>query len=173
MANSFFDVLMPFVRIPYIWAPVYMFLLVWMWVNHRYKGLFWCFCFFMTFVFCDYISASLIKNLIQRLRPCNDESLRYLIRQIVKCGSGYSFPSSHATNHFGLSFFIIFTLKKYSKWIYPLAFFWALLICFAQVYVGVHYPFDILGGAVLGILIAKLFSIYFVNRIQKYAGTQL
>ncbi|HMN33588.1 MAG: phosphatase PAP2 family protein [Chitinophagaceae bacterium] len=168
MSNSLFDIVMPFIRIPYFWAPVYLFLLVWMWTQFRYKGLFWCFCFFITFVFCDYISASVIKNLVQRVRPCNDESLQYLIRRIVHCGSGYSFPSSHAANHFGLSFFIIFTLKNQGKWVVPLALTWALLICFAQVYVGVHYPFDILGGAILGIMIAKLISTYFNLKINKW-----
>lgn len=166
MSNSFFDALMPLLRIPYFWAPVYLFLLVWMWSTFNQKGLIWCLFFFMTFVFCDYISAHFIKNWVQRIRPCNDESLAFIIHKVVQCGSGYSFPSSHATNHFGLSFFIIFTLGNQYKYVKFFAIAWALLICFAQVYVGVHYPFDILGGALLGVIIAKLIAIYFNQKVS-------
>ncbi len=165
LSNPWFDTLMPLLRIPYFWAPVYLFLLVWMWLRYRKEGLVWCLFFFITFVFCDYISAHFIKSMVQRVRPCNDPSLNFLIHRIVQCGSGYSFPSSHAANHFGLSFFMIFTLGKQYKYLTLLALTWASLVCFAQVYVGVHYPFDILCGAMLGVLIAKYTAWYFHKKV--------
>ena len=165
MSNKPFDVVMPFLRIPYFWAPVYLFLLVWMWRNHRKDGLIWCFFFFMTFAFCDYISAHFIKNWVQRIRPCNDESLAYVIHRLVECGRGYSFPSTHATNHFGMSFFIIFTIGHKSPYVGFLVIAWAVIVCFAQIYVGVHYPFDILAGMILGVIIAKLMSLYFHTKV--------
>jgi undecaprenyl-diphosphatase len=94
--------------------------------------------------------------------------LAFSIREIVRCGSGFSFPSSHATNHFGLSAFIIFTLHHKNKWIIPLAIFWAILVCYAQLYVAVHYPIDILCGAILGITIAKLNSVYYLKRFKDF-----
>ncbi|MEZ5047926.1 MAG: phosphatase PAP2 family protein [Chitinophagaceae bacterium] len=164
--NTFFDFIMPFFRNPYFWAPVYFFLLVWMYYQFGKKGLLWCLFFFLTFVFADVISASFIKPLIQRIRPCHDIQLTAYLRTLVPCGSGFSFPSSHASNHFALSSFIHFTLGKKNKWISVLAYIWALGVCFAQLYVGVHYPSDILAGMLLGWLIAKMISLYFHNRVQ-------
>ncbi len=166
MSNRYFDQLMPFLRIPYVWAPVYLFLLVWMWSAYRMAGLMWCVFFFLTFVFCDSISAHFIKHLVQRLRPCNDPALSLMIHRIVPCGSGFSFPSAHASNHFGLAFFMIFTLGKKYPYLTPVVLCWALAVCFAQIYCGVHYPFDICAGAVLGLIIAKLLSMYFHRKVR-------
>jgi membrane-associated phospholipid phosphatase len=78
----------------------------------------------------------------------------------VPCGSGYSMPSAHAANHFGIAVFLI-TFFAYIERKYKYAIlFWASLICFAQVYVGVHYPFDMLFGALLGGLVGFLVSTY-------------
>lgn len=167
-SNSLFDFVMPFIRNPYFWAPVYLFLLVYMWLNHKKEGLLWCLFFLITFAYCDFVSASIIKPFVHRVRPCNEPNLLFIIRDLVSCGSGFSFPSSHATNHFGMSFFIIFTLGKKNKWVIPVVIFWAALVCYAQMYVGVHYLFDILCGAFLGILIAKLNSIYYLKRFKDF-----
>ena len=94
--------------------------------------------------------------MVERLRPCNDLDLAGQIRVLVDCGSGFSFVSSHATNHFAISFLLISLYYRQWKWIFPLCFLWAFVVSYAQVYVGVHYPFDILGGAALGILIGLL-----------------
>ncbi len=166
MVNPLFDNLMPLLRNPFFWAPVYLFLLVWMFTVYKKAGLVWCLFFFITFIFCDYISAHIFKAMVQRVRPCNDESLAYLIRRIVQCGSGYSFPSTHAANHFGLSFFMIFTLGKKYKYLAVIVLTWALSVCFAQVYCGVHYPFDILAGALTGMLIARMTAAYFHHKVS-------
>ena len=104
----------------------------------------------LTFGCTDFISSSLIKPTVQRLRPCNDPEIKSDVKNLVDCGSGYSFPSSHASNHFGLAVFLI--VLFFSKWklILPIGLLWAASISFAQVYVGVHYPIDILAGAMLG-----------------------
>jgi undecaprenyl-diphosphatase len=97
-----------------------------------------------------------------RLRPCNDPINSLHMRLLVECGSGYSFPSSHATNHFGMSLFLYFSFGKFYKWIKPTVILWAALVSYAQVYVGVHYPIDVFTGAIIGsligFLIAKLFN---------------
>ena len=164
-ANPVLDTLTVFFRNPYFWAPVYLFLLIWMFQSFGQKGLWWCGFFLLTFLFCDAISASLIKPIIHRIRPCNDLELPFTLRQLVHCGSGFSFPSSHATNHVGFAVFIILTLRHIHKWVVPLAISWALVICFSQVYVAVHYPSDILGGAILGSAIGWFNARYFKYRI--------
>jgi undecaprenyl-diphosphatase len=83
------------------------------------------------------------------------------MRLLVQCGSGYSFPSTHATNHFAFALFMIGTLAQRYRWIVAPLIIWAAAIAYAQVYVGVHYPFDVLCGALLGssigIFVARVF----------------
>jgi len=94
--------------------------------------------------------------LVARVRPCNDFSLATDIIHRVPCGSGLSFPSAHATNHFAIAVFLICLF--YSRWkpVLPIGIFWAFIISFAQVYVGVHYPVDVTTGALLGITIGLI-----------------
>jgi membrane-associated phospholipid phosphatase len=94
-----------------------------------------------------------IKPLVHRLRPCNDPELSSQVHLLVGCGSGYSFVSSHAANHFGFALFIIILFKDRFSWITVPALLWAFLVSFAQVYVGLHYPADVTLGALIGILI--------------------
>ena len=107
----------------------------------------------ITVLLTDQIASNIIKPAVHRLRPCNDPIMLPHIHLMVDCGTGFSFVSSHASNHFGIAVFLILILRKRFSWITPVALFWATLICFAQVYVGLHYPFDIIGGALLGVMI--------------------
>ncbi len=154
--NGFLDAVMPWLRNPITWAPLYLFLLVFMLQNYGKQAWLWMLFFVITFGIGDFLSASIIKPWIHRPRPCNDELLSQVDVLLVHCGSGYSFPSTHATNHFALAFFMIFSLKPTSRYIKFLLFLWAFSISYAQVYVGVHYPVDVLAGGLLGILIGTL-----------------
>jgi undecaprenyl-diphosphatase len=82
----------------------------------------------------------------------------------VPCGSGLSFPSSHAANHFSISVFTGVTLGWYKKWIWPAVIAWAALVCYAQVYVGLHYPLDVFSGALLGALTGAATGKFFNRR---------
>jgi undecaprenyl-diphosphatase len=150
LSNSFFDWLMPALRNRFFWTPLYLFIIIFSIRNYGKQG--WIMILFLglTFGCTDFISSSLIKPTVQRLRPCNDPEIKSDVKNLVDCGSGYSFPSSHASNHFGLAVFLI--VLFFSKWklILPIGLLWAASISFAQVYVGVHYPIDILAGAMLG-----------------------
>jgi undecaprenyl-diphosphatase len=103
----------------------------------------------------DQLSANLIKNIVQRLRPCNNPELKNQLRLLVPCGGGFSFISAHATNHFAIAFFIS-SFYNEIKWAKLLALLWAFAIAFSQVYVGVHYPFDVICGAALGLLLGNV-----------------
>jgi len=164
--NSFCDAVMPYIRNQYFWAPLYLFLLIFMTANWGWRGLMWCAMFFISFTFSDFISAHLMKPYFHRTRPCNDPYLFHIMNNIVPCGSGYSFPSSHAANHFSMGIFSAVTLSKYAKWVWPVALIWALLVSFAQVYVGVHYPLDVTVGALLGICIGILTGTVFNRKIM-------
>ncbi len=157
LQNVYLDSFLPLVRNKYIWAPLYAFIISYLIINYRLKGLLIILFTILTVVLCDQISSSLIKPLAQRLRPCNDPILGDYVRLLVPCGGGFSFISSHASNHFGIAMTLGLSLKQY-KWVLPTGIAWATLISYAQIYVGVHYPFDILGGAVLGITCGWLVS---------------
>lgn len=163
--NAFFDTIMPFFRNQWFWVPLYLFLAILMPSNFRRNGWLWCLAFLLCFGISDQVSAHLIKPYIHRLRPCNDPVLQSVVHIIVPCGSGYSFPSSHATNHFALGIFSAITLQKHVKWIWPVAICWAALVSYAQVYVGVHFPLDVFCGAVIGIIVGwtagNVFNRYF------------
>ena len=95
------------------------------------------------------------------MRPCNDIIFQDTVELRVDCGGGYSFTSSHATNHFALAMFIIFTLGKKNRWIRWGLILWAGSIAYAQVYVGVHYPLDVFIGSLLGILIGTFVASFY------------
>jgi len=155
---------MPFVRNAYTWAPVYIFLLIFIPVNFK-RGLWWCLIFLCTVSLCDMTSTNLFKEVFHRLRPCADPDFFQNVRLVIeRCGGNYSFTSNHAANHFGMATFIFITLRSYFKnWVW-FGFLWAALIGYSQVYVGVHYPFDVLGGAIIGFGYGWLLGSFFNKR---------
>jgi len=143
------------------WIPLYLFVLYWIFKKHRKFA--WQFIFITLVVFAvtDFTSASILKPIFLRLRPCYDPELPIKVRDLVGCGGRYGLPSSHASNHFGLASFWFFTISWMSNrrwwWLWP----WALVIGYSQVYVGKHFPGDIIVGALLGTLVGTLFAILF------------
>jgi undecaprenyl-diphosphatase len=162
--NGFFDAVLPYWRNKYVWLPLYFFIMALLAFNYSKRGLKVIAVVLLTVALADIASSSIIKPLIKRTRPCNIEAVNWNVESLVPCGSGYSFTSSHATNHFALSIILILVLNfKRKIWRYMLLF-WAASIAYAQVYVGVHFPMDILAGSILGSLIA--ISVYLlVTRI--------
>jgi membrane-associated phospholipid phosphatase len=159
--NSFFDALMPFLRNSFVWAPVYLFIIVFVLLNYKLKGGWWIIFFLLVVACADMVGTNVFKLNVQRARPCNTPDLFPHLRMLVRCPSGYGFISNHAANHFGMAAFIFITFRHiFKKWTW-LAFLWAGAICYAQIYVGVHYPTDILGGAIVGVSFAVLFSYIF------------
>ena len=113
------------------------------------------------FAISDTLSSQIIKKNVQRIRPCNDPLISNMVELKVKCGGGYSYTSSHATNHFALAFFLIYTLGVQFRWIKWVLIFWASSIAYGQVYVGVHYPFDVISGAIIGGIIGILVATWY------------
>jgi len=151
-SNAFLDWLMPAMRNKYVWLPLYIFSFSWIAFNFTRRQSLFAVVFAILAVFAsDTISSKLIKNNVQRPRPCQVSSLEVIQR--VSCGSGYSFTSSHAANHFCVAAFVITVFGPLmGKWRH-LWWLWASMVGIAQIYVGLHYPLDILGGAILGIII--------------------
>jgi len=165
--NPVFDLVFVFIRQAEFWVPFYLFLLVFGLVNFGKRALWWSATLIMTAIISDLVSSSIIKNIIFRLRPCRNPDLANQVRVLVNyCPQSSSFTSSHACNHFALAFFIFITLNQTGSWRW-LLFLWAFLISYAQVYVGVHYPLDVLGGTLAGSSIGYIMSIFY----KKQFGT--
>ncbi|HNN31105.1 MAG TPA: phosphatase PAP2 family protein [Chitinophagaceae bacterium] len=164
--NTFLDNNLPWYRDSTTWLPLYLFLLLFVIFNYGKKSLPWIIAVAITATISDQISSNFLKNLIERPRPCNDVFIQHLGRLLLnRCPSSFSFTSSHAVNHFTAAMFIFTTLKpafgKYAT-LFPI---WAATICYAQVYVGVHYPLDVFAGAIagccIGIFAGKWYNKYY------------
>ncbi|MEP7165138.1 MAG: phosphatase PAP2 family protein [Ferruginibacter sp.] len=155
--NETLDVLMPFLRNSNSWMPLYLFLLVFALTNFKKNTWWWIFFAAGTVIVSNFISADIIKELIFRIRPCNDAELAGTARVLVTYRPQSSgFVSSHAANHFAMAAFFYYTLKDFmGKWAL-LFFLWAFSICYAQVYVGVHFPIDVICGGVIGFVFGYL-----------------
>ncbi|MEO8886674.1 MAG: phosphatase PAP2 family protein [Mucilaginibacter sp.] len=161
MANAFFDWIMPYMRNPRFWIPLYIFIIAFCLWRYKKTGAIIIILLALSAGFADFTSASLIKPAVQRVRPCRDPVTALTDINPVGCGTGYSFPSTHATDHFAMAAFLVLVFYKNWRWIALWATLWAGIICFAQVYVGVHYPLDVTGGAIYGILVGSLFAFIF------------
>ena len=136
------------------WIPLYAFLLGYLIYRFRQKSIWIVLGTIILITMSDQASVHLFKNVFERLRPCHEPSLAGMVH-IVRdhCGGLYGFVSSHAANTFGLAVFTALFIR--SRYYWTGIIFWALLVSCSRIYLGVHYPGDILGGAVLGALLAS------------------
>lgn len=154
--NSALNKVMPYYRSMYLWIPAYTFLAVYLLSNFGKKGLIFILCAGLTIGITDTLSSKVIKPTVQRLRPCQDDSVKAQVKLLVQCGSGYSFPSSHAANHFALVSFLIAAARIKNRLAVAALILWALSIGVAQIYVGLHYPSDVLVGSLLGLAVGNM-----------------
>ena len=113
----------------------------------------------------DQISSSVFKPLFERPRPCHNEAIKDLVYlPNGHCGGAYGFISSHSCNVFALASFITLLLKKHYKKIALVMFTWATLVAYSRIYMGVHYPGDVIAGAavglIIGVIIAKIAKLF-------------
>jgi undecaprenyl-diphosphatase len=156
IANPAFDVMMPFITdLNKFWYGRAFFGIVWLalMVFGGRKGRIIGLLLIPVVALSDQLSSSLIKKLVQRSRPCWDENGMPIVsnlKLLVECGGGYSFPSSHAVNNFAVAVFLSYHYRRLTAVFISLA----SLVVFTRMYVGVHYPSDVLGGAFIGAAVA-------------------
>lgn len=168
--NTFLDEILPIWRLKNTWIPLYILMFAAIVIRLKKQSIYWIIGIIIAVSLADIISSHWFKPYFDRVRPCNDVLLKpWVILRAPYCPGNGSFTSSHAANHFAIAAFVNFSLQPWLKWRGWIFYLWALIICFAQIYVGVHYPGDILGGAVLGIAlgwgISSLYNHYFRHKI--------
>jgi undecaprenyl-diphosphatase len=167
--NPIFDKILPIWRNANTWLPLYVFLIVFAVLNFKEKAFYWIIGAILTLVITDQLSSGVIKPFFERPRPCNDPFLIGHVRLLLDhCSGGYSFTSSHATNHFGFAIYVFITLRAlFKKWSY-LFIFWAATVSYSQVYVGVHYPLDVIFGSIIGSSIGYATSQIFIRQVGSF-----
>lgn len=165
--HPFLDSFFLFWREERTWYLLYAFLIGFS--LYKFKTKAWVFIVgaIVTVMLSDQISSQLFKPYFQRPRPCMDENFKQFVRLFTNdCPTAFSFTSSHATNHFGLAIFFMGTLGFAMKGYKYLWLLWAFLIAYGQVYIGVHYPTDVIAGSLIGILVGS-FSVYLYKQLHK------
>lgn len=139
-----------FTSIP-VWIPLYLAIIFVFFKRLELRGVWALLAVVLVIVLCDQISSSFFKEFFERLRPSHEPTLEGIVRLVNdKKGGRFGFVSSHAANSFGLA---MFTALLFRKWYFSVfIFLWALVNSYSRIYMGLHYPGDILGGLILGVL---------------------
>lgn len=148
------DTVMVAITEMWLWIPIYLLLLFMVFKRYGKQSWWILLGVVLVIVSSDQLSAHLCKPLFHRLRPCFNPELEGLVHLPKGLPGGrYGFVSSHAANTFTVATFLTAALRKQWRWIGWMLYSWAFISSYSRIYVGVHYPGDILGGAILGILI--------------------
>lgn len=168
--SPFWDTVMHTLSGKVIWAPLYLAILIYLGVKYKRKFLIIILFIILAVTMADQFSVQLFKNLFHRLRPCHEPSLEGLIHLVNgECGGKYGFVSSHATNSFNVALISLLFIRK--RWFTIAIILWASIVGYSRIYLGVHYPGDVIVGSLLGALIGwSVYSLYMLtdNKILQH-----
>ena len=170
--SPFWDVLMYWISYKFTWIPLYLSILVYFVYKQKTRGILSIVFTILSIALADQISVHFFKNVFLRYRPCHNLEIQNLVHILHQhCGGQYGFVSSHASNAFVFSVFSALIIQKRNLSIALIL--WATIVSYSRIYLGVHYPADLLAGAALGTSIA--FVVYWVYKFvsKKYFKEKL
>ena len=166
LGSSTFDPFWILVSEKWFWIPLYVIFLYFLYKNFNKKSLFYILLFVALGITASDQVANIFKFGFERLRPCHDPSLEGLLRE-VKCGGKFGFYSAHSSNSFFVATYLTILLGKKIKQLPYFLFVWAAIVAYSRVYLGMHFPGDIIVGAIMGILLAIFFGTLAKKVIKK------
>ncbi|MDX9892495.1 MAG: phosphatase PAP2 family protein [Bacteroidales bacterium] len=156
--STWMDPVMYMLTQTWFWLPLYLFVIYFIIKKYGKKSYIPLLFLILAVTISDQ-TCNLIKNSTERYRPSREVSLANDIHLYQKSdgtfyrGGVYGYPSAHASNSMVLAVFIIIFIAHKRKWILAIALLWSLLMGYTRIYLGVHYPFDVLSGFLLGFII--------------------
>ncbi|HEX37242.1 MAG TPA: phosphatase PAP2 family protein [Candidatus Cloacimonetes bacterium] len=151
IANSVFDVVFPFITEPRNWLVIIALAIIFLLIKEKKQALIVLGLVIIAVALSDLIAYRIIKPLVGRMRPCHPQFFIEGGRFLGGYKTSFSFPSNHSMNIFTAATVFSYFYRKYS----PYFFGFAILIGFSRIYVGVHYPLDVFGGAMFGIILGS------------------
>ena len=160
--SPFWDTVMWHVSGKLTWIPLYLVIIYFIFRKYRWKTLWILIAIAVVVTLADQFSVHFFKNVFERLRPCHNPDIKELVHIVNgKCGGKFGFVSSHAANTFGVATFLLMLFRI--RWFGLAILLWAAVVSYSRIYLGVHYPGDVLVGSLLGVLIGwvvwKLFEL--------------
>ena len=160
------DFIMWWLSDKFIWIPLYLFVLIIIIKRYKIDFVRIILLFVLLILITDQVSVHLFKNVFLRYRPCHNLEIQDLVHIVNNyCGGKYGFISSHAANVFGFAMLSSYFLKN--KLFSISIFVWATIVSYSRIALGVHYPTDIIAGAIVGIAFAIILLKIYENLIDR------
>ena len=169
LGTSNWDVFWLFVSNKFSAIPLYLLLLYLTFNQFGFKKTVIAIFFMVLLIAFSDQTSNLFKYGFKRLRPCHNENIADLIRLVGgRCGGKYGYFSAHASNSMAIAVFFGLLLRSKLNYLFPIVVFWAILVSYSRIYLGVHFPLDIITGMLIGLMYALVTCWFFKAFLKKF-----